>query len=92
MKCLNCVSSKECGISLACECWLQVFKIPFHEKHASCISNAQLTKVENAACRHLQNVFNAHNPVVVVELEHAVHGTDTTVDQSIPSPLKSTTF
>jgi hypothetical protein len=33
----------------------------------------------------LRPLFEAHNPVVVAELEHAVHGMDTTADHAMSS-------
>jgi hypothetical protein len=63
-------------------CWLQVLKFPFHVKDASSISCTWLRKAGVSVHRTL---FNAHNTAVVVELEHAVHGMNITVDHATPS-------
>jgi hypothetical protein len=68
-------------------CWLQVFKIQFHVKHASSISNTWHGKVGDATtcCSIHLKLFNAQNPAAVAELEHAVHEMDTTAELATTS-------
>jgi hypothetical protein len=55
-------------------------------KHALSISNTQLRKSADAAVAIHRMLYNAHNPVVVTELEYVVCGMDTTADHATPSP------
>jgi hypothetical protein len=63
-----------------------VFKIPFHEKHASNFSNTQLRKVGDAAVAIHKTLLDAHNPAAVAELEHSVCGLDAATDHAKSSP------
>jgi hypothetical protein len=45
-----------------------------------------LDTLHPAAVAIRRKLFDTHNPAAVVELEHAVRGTDTTADHATPSP------